>query len=403
MSSERLNPSHERRNTHLKEDWKLKRENDNNSSGYGSDVSLIEAADIKEGNHADSVAVNQQGSIDRKQSEASNESTKNSPDSTILPCNEDTHTTNDLDSDGVYNIVPVSASETAEITSDEQCGLHHTCNDEYSIRYSEKRRDSNQEDNDDYTENDFKAFLTCTDNTKEADSGIDTNKEQADDSLDVSRATDSGTDVSGQARSDTDINRQVSSDTDVSRQAGNDTDINRHASSDTDVGRQAGSDTDINRHASSDTDVSRQAGSDTDINRHASSDTDVSRQARSDTDFSTQARSDMDVSRQAHSDRDVSRNDVCDMVANRDVEHIKDREEDTDSIADGDNYHVQHKEMEELEIQETNRPCLYSQKSTISTTSCQQNKVKVEKTHSDVVDSSKAERSERQRYKIEVS
>ena len=376
MSSERLNPSHERRNTHSKEDWKLKRENlklqDNNSSGYGSDISLVEAADIKEGNHADTVAVNQQGSIDRKQSEASDESTKNSPDSTILPCNEDAHTMDDLVSDGVYNIVSVSASETAEVTSDEQCGLHHTCNDEYSIKCSEKRRDSNQEDNDDFTENGFKAFLTCTDNTKEADSGIDTNKEQADDSRDV-READSGTDVSGQACSDTVINRQVSSDTDVSKQACSDTDINRHACSDTDVSRQAGNDTDINRHASSDTDVSRQAGSDTDINRHASSDTDVSRDA------------------------------VCDRVANRDVEHMKNLEEDTDSIADGDDYRVQQKEIEELEIVETRRPCLYSQKSTISTTSSQQNKVKVEKTHSDVVDSSKAERSERQRYKIEVS
>ena len=382
MSSERLNPSHERRNTHSKEDWKLKRENDNNSSGYGSDVSLIEAADIKEGNHADTVAVNQQDSIDRKQSEASKESTKNSPDSTILKCDEDAHTTNDLDSDGVYNIVSVLASEAVEITSDEQCGLHHTCNDKYSIKCSEKRRDSNQEDNDDYTENDFKAFLTCTDNTKEADSGIDTNKEQADDSLDV-READSGTDVSGQARSDTVINRQVSSDTDVSKQARSDTDINRHACSDTDVSRQAGNDTDINRHASSDTDVSRQAGSDTDINRHASSDTDVSREAGIDT--------------------DVSRDAVCDRVANRDVEHMKNLEEDTDSIADGDDYRVQQKEIEELEIVETRRPCLYSQKSTISTTSSQQNKVKVEKTHSDVVDSSKAERSERKRYKIEVS
>ena len=363
MSSER----HERRSTHSKEDWKLKREifklQDNNSSGYDSDISLIEAADIKEGNHADTVAVNQQGSIDRKQSEASKELTKNSPDSTLLPCDEDAHTKNDLVSDGVYNIVSVLASEATEITVDEQCMLHRTCNDEYSVKCSEMRIDSNQEDNDDYTESDFKAFLTCTDNTKEADSGTDASKEQADDSKDVRRETGSSQYVSRDAGSSLDVNRKSDSSLYVSREDDSSQDVSREVDSDTDVSGQARSDTDIKRLTSSDTDISRQVGSDTDVSRDA----------------------------------------VCDMVANRDVEHMKNLEEDIDSIADGDDYHVQQKEIEELEIVETHRPCLYSQKSTISTTSSQQNKVTIEKTHRDAVDSSKAERSERQRYKIEVS
>ena len=344
MSSE----IYEKRNAHSKVNSKLRREyfksQENNSSGYASDESFIEAS-VNEGNATDSMTVDQYGGIGRKQPVARNEPIKNGPNT----WDEDAHTTNDLDRDEVYTIVSSSASEETKITLDEQCRFPYTCNDEYSIKCSEMRRNLDQRDNDENL-----SYLTGSENNRETDNVTGASRQQSESSQDVSKEADSGQVVHIQVYS-------------------------------------------------SRTDVSRQAGSDTDVSTQARSDTDVSRQAGSDTDVSTQARSDTDVSRQAGSDTDVSRDAVCDVFVNRDVEHMKNLEEDTDSIADGDDYHVQQKEIEELEIVETHTPCLYSQKSTISTTSSQQNKVKVEKTHSDVVDSSKAERSERQRYKIEVS
>ena len=374
MSSE----IYERRNAHSKVNSKLRREyfksQENNSSGYASDESFIEAS-VNEGNATDSMTVDQHGDIGREQPVASNESIKNGPNT----WDEDAHTTNDLDRDEVYTIVSSSASEETKITLDEQCRFPYTCNDEYSIKCSEMRRNLDQRDNDENL-----SYLTGSENNRETDNVTGASRQQSESSQDVIRVADSSQDVS----------RHSSSSRDVSREADSSHDVRKEACSSQKVSKEADSGQDVRKQAySSRTDVSRQARSDKDVSTQARSDTGVSRQAYSDT----------DVSRQAGIDMDVSRDAVCDMVVNSDVEHMKNLEEDTDSIADGDDYRVQQKEIEELEIVETHRPCLYSQKSTISTTSSQQNKVKVEKTHSDVVDSSKAERSERQRFKIEVS